>query len=152
MRERRRCRTIRHFWKSSVNGRASGGRLSGRGAISRQAGTRSAFALVTTRGVSATGFSRRGLSPGPRRGSPTLTFLVGKSMLTFPPGKRGTMENSMTPDEAHAALRTIDRERSRVIEQISLPTWYLSGLAIGWVILGVIADIGPNWLTTASTG
>src|SRR4030081_1294674 len=72
-------------------------------------------------------------------------------MLTFPPGKRGTMEDSVTSGEAHAALRTIDRERSRVIEQISLPAWYLWGLAIGWVVLGVIADIGPSWLTTVST-
>ena len=57
----------------------------------------------------------------------------------------------MTPDEAHAGLRTIERERSRVIKQISLPVWYLWGLAIGWVVLGVIADIGPSWLTTVST-
>jgi hypothetical protein len=61
------------------------------------------------------------------------------------------MENSVTSDEAHAALRTVDRERSRVIEQISLPAWYLWGLAIGWIVLGVIADIGPSWLTTVST-
>jgi hypothetical protein len=61
------------------------------------------------------------------------------------------MEDSMTSDEAHAALRTIDRERSRVIEQISLPPWYLWGLAIGWVVLGVIADLGPSWLTTVTT-
>jgi hypothetical protein len=61
------------------------------------------------------------------------------------------MEDSVTSDEARAALRTIDRERGRVVEQISLPPWYLWGLAIGWVVLGVIADIGPTWLTSVAT-
>ncbi len=57
----------------------------------------------------------------------------------------------ITPEEAQAALRTVNRERRRVIEQIDVPTWYWWGLAIGWIALGVIADLKHGWLTTAAT-
>jgi hypothetical protein len=34
------------------------------------------------------------------------------------------MTQPITPEEARAALRTVDRERLRVIEQVDLPAWY----------------------------
>jgi len=57
----------------------------------------------------------------------------------------------ITPDEAQAALRTADRGRRQVIDQVGLPTWYWWGLAIGWIVLGVIADLKNGWVTTAAT-
>jgi len=32
-----------------------------------------------------------------------------------------------------------------------LPAWYWWGLAIGWIALGVIADLNHAWLTSAAT-
>ena len=57
----------------------------------------------------------------------------------------------ITPEQARAALRTVDRERLRVIEQVDLPAWYWWGLALGWVALGVITDLKHSWLTAAAT-
>jgi hypothetical protein len=57
----------------------------------------------------------------------------------------------ISPEEAQAALRTVNRERRRVIDQIDVPTWYWWGLAIGWIALGVIADLKHGWLTTVAT-
>ena len=57
----------------------------------------------------------------------------------------------ISPEEAQPALRTVNRERRRVIDQIDVPTWYWWGLAIGWIALGVIADLKHGWLTTVAT-
>jgi hypothetical protein len=61
------------------------------------------------------------------------------------------MEPQVTPGEARAALDTIERSRLRVIDEIDVPWWYWWGLALGWIALGVIADVGPDWLTTVAT-
>lgn len=61
------------------------------------------------------------------------------------------MQAEVTPQEAHAALETIERRRLRVIDEIDLPTWYLWGLAVGWIALGFIADLGHPWVTTVAT-
>jgi hypothetical protein len=61
------------------------------------------------------------------------------------------MERPVTPSEAQAALDTIELSRQRVIEEIDVPGWYWWGLALGWIALGVIADVGPEWLTTVAT-
>src|SRR5262245_13208351 len=61
------------------------------------------------------------------------------------------METPVTPDEAQAALDTIDRRRRRVIDEIDVPWWYWWGLAVGWIVLGVIADVGPDWLSAVAT-
>lgn len=61
------------------------------------------------------------------------------------------MDRPITPQEAQAALRTVDRERLRVIDQIHLPAWYWWGLAVGWIALGVITDLKHDWLTAAAT-
>lgn len=82
----------------------------------------------------------------------TLTFLVGKTTLTFPLGKKEKiMEQRLTPQEARAALDTVDRNRLRVIQEIDLPRWYWWGLAIGWIVLGFITDLQHPWLTAAAT-
>ena len=61
------------------------------------------------------------------------------------------MERPVTPNEARAALDTVERSRLRVIEEIDVPAWYWWGLALGWIALGVIADVGPDWLTSVAT-
>ena len=38
-----------------------------------------------------------------------------------------------------------------MIDEIDVPGWYWWGLALGWIALGVIADVGPEWLSTVAT-
>jgi hypothetical protein len=61
------------------------------------------------------------------------------------------METRVTPQEARAALDTLDRDRLRVIEEIDLPRWYWWGLALGWIALGFITDLRHAWITAAAT-
>jgi hypothetical protein len=61
------------------------------------------------------------------------------------------MQRPVTPNEARSALDTIERSRRRVIDEIDVPWWYWWGLALGWIALGIIADVGPNWLTTIAS-
>lgn len=61
------------------------------------------------------------------------------------------MESNITPNEARAALDSVQRGRRQVIDQIDLPYWYWFGLALGWIALGVITDLKHPWLTTAGT-
>jgi hypothetical protein len=61
------------------------------------------------------------------------------------------MEPDMTPLQARAALDTIDRGRRRVIDEIDLPRWYWWGLALGWIALGYVTDLGHPWVTSAAT-
>ena len=61
------------------------------------------------------------------------------------------MDGEMTPAEARASLSIVERSRLRVIEQIDVPGWYWWGLALGWVGLGVITDLGHPWATAAAT-
>jgi hypothetical protein len=61
------------------------------------------------------------------------------------------VEHPITPDEARSALDTVERGRLRVIDAIDVPRWYWWGLALGWIALGVLADVGPAWLTSVAT-
>jgi hypothetical protein len=61
------------------------------------------------------------------------------------------MHARITPQEASAALDTIDRGRLRVIAEIDLPSWYWWGLALGWIALGFITDLKHPWVTAAAT-
>lgn len=61
------------------------------------------------------------------------------------------MEPQITPEQARAALDTVDHGKRRVIEEIDLPRWYWWGLALGWIGLGVITDLKHPWLTAAAT-
>ena len=61
------------------------------------------------------------------------------------------MEAHITAHEARAALDTLDRDRLRVIDEIELPRWYWTGLAVGWIALGFITDLKHAWITAAAT-
>ena len=61
------------------------------------------------------------------------------------------MEQPVTPLEARAALDAVERSRLRVIDEIDLPNWYWSGLALGWIVLGFISDLDHPWLSTVAT-
>ena len=49
--------------------------------------------------------------------------------------------NGTTDEDARAALAAIERGRSTVIDEIDMPAWYWWGLAIGWVVVGVLTDL-----------
>ncbi len=61
------------------------------------------------------------------------------------------MDHTITPEEAEAALVTVDRRRRRVAEEIGLPAWYWWGLALGWIAVGVVSDLGPGWAAAGAT-
>jgi hypothetical protein len=59
--------------------------------------------------------------------------------------------HDITPDEAQAALAAAARGRRAVIDEIAVPGWYWWGLALGWIVLGVISDLGNPWVSTIAT-
>jgi hypothetical protein len=61
------------------------------------------------------------------------------------------MERHVTPLEAHGALNTIERSRLRIIDEIDMPRWYWWSLALGWIALGFVNDLGQQWITLGAT-
>ncbi len=61
------------------------------------------------------------------------------------------MTNDVTNAEARAALESVEESRQHVIGEIDMPSWYWLGLALGWVGVGVVADLGHPWLTLGAT-
>lgn len=61
------------------------------------------------------------------------------------------MTKDVSEDDARQALRTVDEERRRVIDEIDMPRWYWWGLAIAWVLLGLATDLGNVWVTSGAT-
>jgi hypothetical protein len=61
------------------------------------------------------------------------------------------VDHPVTPQEAQAALQSIERERTRVVNEIDLPNWYWWGLALGWIGLGVLGDVGNPWVVSIAT-
>jgi hypothetical protein len=59
--------------------------------------------------------------------------------------------DDLTPEQARAALDTVERSRRRVIDNIDVPAWYWAGLAVGWLVLGALADLDIPWVTTVAT-
>lgn len=59
--------------------------------------------------------------------------------------------DELTPEQARAALDTVERSRRKVIDEIDAPRWYWTGLATGWIVLGVIADLHHPLITTVAT-
>ena len=59
--------------------------------------------------------------------------------------------NHVTAAEARSALDAVQRERRRVLDEVGLPSWYWWGIALGWIALGVIADLQHPWVTSAAT-
>ncbi len=56
-----------------------------------------------------------------------------------------------TPEQARSALDLAEGARERVADEIGLPRGYWWAMAAGWLVLGVIGDLGPAWLVTAAT-
>ena len=61
------------------------------------------------------------------------------------------MTNDITDAEARLALRSIEERRREVIAEIDMPRWYWWGLALGWIGLGFVTDLGHPWVTAAAT-
>jgi len=61
------------------------------------------------------------------------------------------MNPQVSPADARGALAEVDRRRLTVIDEVGIPQWYWSSLAAGWVVLGVLADIAPSWVSSVAT-
>ncbi|RZT25964.1 hypothetical protein EV589_1714 [Mycobacterium sp. BK558] len=57
----------------------------------------------------------------------------------------------VTPNDARAALDAVEHATVRVAAEVGLPQWYWWLLAAGWLVLGTLGDIGPQWLAVAAT-
>jgi len=60
------------------------------------------------------------------------------------------MEN-ITPMDARLALDAVDHARAQVVGEVGLPRWYWWLMSGAWLVLGVVGDIGPQWLAVAAT-
>ena len=47
-------------------------------------------------------------------------------------------------------MSSIDERRRQVIAEIDVPGWYWWGLALGWVVVGVVSDLGIAWATVGA--
>ena len=61
------------------------------------------------------------------------------------------MSRELTGAEARAALETAERARLQVIAEIGVPSWYWYGLAVGWVLLGLVTDLADPWVALMAT-
>lgn len=59
--------------------------------------------------------------------------------------------DNVAPDQARAALDAAERARQQVAAEVGLPRWYWWGMAGGWLALGAIGELGPQWLTIVAT-
>lgn len=57
----------------------------------------------------------------------------------------------LTASEAQSALAEVEHGRRRVVEEIGMPLWYWWGLALGWIVVGIVADLDRPWLGGAVT-
>jgi hypothetical protein len=61
------------------------------------------------------------------------------------------MAHEIDPRDARLALGSIEQQRKQVLAEIDFPAWYWWGLAIGWVGLGLVADLGWAWASVLAT-
>jgi hypothetical protein len=61
------------------------------------------------------------------------------------------MSEHISEAEARAALAAAERGRRRVIDEIGMPGWYWWALALGWMVIGALADLDNPWLTGVAT-
>ena len=61
------------------------------------------------------------------------------------------MRTDVSDQAARAALATVERRRQQVIDEIDVPGWYWWGLAVGWVVVGIVTDLGDAWVGLAAT-
>ena len=59
--------------------------------------------------------------------------------------------DELTPEQARAALDTVERARRQVVDEIDIPAWYWASVAAGWIVLGVIADLDHPAATSVAT-
>ncbi|WP_067714131.1 hypothetical protein [Nocardia yamanashiensis] len=57
----------------------------------------------------------------------------------------------IAPDQARAALEAAARAERQVAAEVGLPRAYWWGMAAGWLVLGIVGDLGPQWLVIAAT-
>jgi hypothetical protein len=60
------------------------------------------------------------------------------------------VDRPLTPTDARSALDTVERGQRRVIDEISVPSWYWWAIALCWIGLGFIADLGHGGLTAVA--
>ena len=61
------------------------------------------------------------------------------------------MPEHISVTEAQRALDAVRRGRQEVIDEVDMPRWYWWSLALGWIAIGVLTDLGRPWLTAAGT-
>jgi hypothetical protein len=61
------------------------------------------------------------------------------------------MASEISDGDAQLALSSIDLRRRQVIAEIDMPWWYWWGVALGWVGLGIVADLGNAWVSLVAT-
>ncbi|WP_433560803.1 hypothetical protein ACQP1O_24415 [Nocardia sp. CA-151230] len=59
--------------------------------------------------------------------------------------------DGITPDQARTTLDAAGRARRQVAEEVGLPRGYWWAMGGGWVVLGVIGDVGPGWPAAVGT-
>src|SRR4051794_20923189 len=55
------------------------------------------------------------------------------------------------PEQARAALDAVERAQRQVAEQVGLPRGYWWAMAAGWIVLGTLGSVAPQWLAGAAT-
>jgi hypothetical protein len=61
------------------------------------------------------------------------------------------MTREISEADAQAALSSVELRRRQVIAEIDMPWWYWSGVALGWVALGIVSDVGAIWVAVVAT-
>jgi hypothetical protein len=61
------------------------------------------------------------------------------------------MPEKLSAAEARQALAAVERSRHEVLKEVGMPRWYWWSLAIGWIVVGLAADLGNAWGTGAAT-
>lgn len=61
------------------------------------------------------------------------------------------MPHDLSEADAQQALRAIDHRTHQVIDEVDQPRWYWAGLAIGWIVLGLIIDLDNPWASSLAT-
>lgn len=61
------------------------------------------------------------------------------------------MTNPPSSDEARSALHSVELGQRQVLNEINIPWWYWWGLALGWVVLGAIAESSNPWALGVAT-
>ncbi|MGW4354951.1 hypothetical protein ACWELJ_22990 [Nocardia sp. NPDC004582] len=59
--------------------------------------------------------------------------------------------DGITPEQARSALAAAGQARRRMAAEVGLPRGYWWGMAGGWLALGILGDLGPDWLVALAT-